>query len=422
MPSFRIRLCNGSRICRLQAGLKAAYEAHSAVPRLPVRGRHHRVRGGRRRDRRPAVAFLQGPAGLFAAAGLRAAGDDPRARGRRLTGRRIRPRAAALYSDPGGAEAGDQRASSRPRTRTSTSTAGSISTGIARAGLNYVQNYGSGRRPQGASTITQQVAKNFLLTNEVSLARKIKEALLALKIERTYSQGQDPRALPERDLSRPWRLWHRRRLARLFRQIGQRTDRSRKSPISRRCRRRPNNYHPFRQRERALERRNWVIDRMAEAGFIKTADADKAKRTPLGVTTKATERACLRRRLFRRGSPPRALTIATARRSSTKAGSPSAPRSTPNISRLARQSLTDGLVKFDEGQGWRGPVSKIDISRRLGRQACRREGARRRGAVAARRRAGCRPTSRPVSACSPDASPAATSARSGRPASCRWTA
>src|ERR1700757_2694849 len=57
--------------------------------------------------------------------------------------------------------------------------------GIARAGLLYVQNYGSSRRPQGASTITQQVAKNFLLTNEVSFERKIKEALLALRIERT---------------------------------------------------------------------------------------------------------------------------------------------------------------------------------------------------------------------------------------------
>src|ERR671914_1125279 len=60
--------------------------------------------------------------------------------------------------------------------------------GIARAGLIYIQNYGSNKRPQGASTITQQVAKNFLLTNEISLERKIKEALLALKIERTYSK------------------------------------------------------------------------------------------------------------------------------------------------------------------------------------------------------------------------------------------
>src|SRR5438046_7537366 len=62
--------------------------------------------------------------------------------------------------------------------------------GIARAGVLYLQNLGSSRRPQGASTITQQVAKNFLLTNEVSLTRKIKEALLAMRIERTYSKDK----------------------------------------------------------------------------------------------------------------------------------------------------------------------------------------------------------------------------------------
>src|ERR1044071_4186813 len=62
--------------------------------------------------------------------------------------------------------------------------------GIARAAFNYAQNFGSNRRPQGASTITQQVAKNFLLTNEVSVQRKIKEALLAMKIERTYSKDK----------------------------------------------------------------------------------------------------------------------------------------------------------------------------------------------------------------------------------------
>ncbi len=63
-------------------------------------------------------------------------------------------------------------------------------TGIFRAGMFYLQNLGTSRRPQGASTITQQVAKNFLLTNEVSIDRKIKEAQLALRIERTYSKDR----------------------------------------------------------------------------------------------------------------------------------------------------------------------------------------------------------------------------------------
>src|SRR6516162_5032357 len=63
-------------------------------------------------------------------------------------------------------------------------------TGIARAVMVSIQNYGKGRRQQGASTITQQVAKNFLLGNERSYTRKIKEGLLALKIEQTYSKDK----------------------------------------------------------------------------------------------------------------------------------------------------------------------------------------------------------------------------------------
>ena len=60
--------------------------------------------------------------------------------------------------------------------------------GITRAVLNNIQNVLSGKRLEGASTITQQVAKNFLLTSEVSLRRKIKEAILAFRIEKAYSK------------------------------------------------------------------------------------------------------------------------------------------------------------------------------------------------------------------------------------------
>ena len=60
--------------------------------------------------------------------------------------------------------------------------------GLIRAVIVNIKNIGSGRRPVGASTITQQVAKNFLLTSEQSVARKIREALLARKIEQTYTK------------------------------------------------------------------------------------------------------------------------------------------------------------------------------------------------------------------------------------------
>ena len=95
-------------------------------------------------------------------------------------------------------------------------------TGIARAGVDlFAELSASSRRPQGASTITQQVAKNFLLTNEVSFQRKIKEALLALKIERTYSKDKILELYLNEIYLGPWRIWHRRCVARLFRQGGE---------------------------------------------------------------------------------------------------------------------------------------------------------------------------------------------------------
>ena len=138
-------------------------------------------------------------------------------------------------------------------------------TGIARAAFSYVQNYGSGRRPQGASTITQQVAKNFLLTNEVSLTRKIKEALLALKIERTYSKDKILELyLNEIYLGLGAYGIASASLTYFDKSVNELT--IPQAAYLATLPKAPNNYNPFRAPERALERRNWVIERMAEAG------------------------------------------------------------------------------------------------------------------------------------------------------------
>ena len=234
-------------------------------------------------------------------------------------------------------------------------------TGIARAGLNYIQSYGSGRRPQGASTITQQVAKNFLLTNEVSLARKVKEALLALKIERTYSKEKILELyLNEIYLGLGAYGIAAASLVYFDKSVNELTVPEVAYLAS--LPKAPNNYHPFRQRERALERRNWVIDRMAEAGFIKTADADKAKRTPLGVTTKATSSAHVFAADYFAEEVRRELYDRYGEKKLYEGGLSIRTTLDTKYQQIARQSLTDGLVKFDESQGWRGPVSKIDIS------------------------------------------------------------
>jgi penicillin-binding protein 1A len=233
-------------------------------------------------------------------------------------------------------------------------------TGIARAGFNYIQSYGSGRRPQGASTITQQVAKNFLLTNEVSLARKVKEALLALKIERTYSKEKILELyLNEIYLGLGAYGIAAASLVYFDKSVNELT--TPEIAYLAALPKAPNNYHPFRQRERAIERRNWVLDRMAEAGFIKAADADKAKRTALGVSTKPTSSHIfaaeyfaeeVRRELYERYGEKKLYEGGLSIRTTLDT----------RLQVLARRTLTEGLVKFDEGQGWRGAVSTIDIS------------------------------------------------------------
>src|SRR5438874_3200059 len=152
--------------------------------------------------------------------------------------------------------------------------------GIIRAGLVYVQNYGSNRRPQGASTITQQVAKNFLLTNEVSLNRKIKEALLALRIERAYSKdkilelylNQIYLGLGAYGVAAASLLYFDKSVHELT---------VAEAAYLAALPKGPNNYNPFRRRDEAIARRNYVIDRMAEDGYITAAQAEKAKKDPL---------------------------------------------------------------------------------------------------------------------------------------------
>ncbi|MDI1343877.1 MAG: penicillin-binding protein 1A, partial [Pseudolabrys sp.] len=233
--------------------------------------------------------------------------------------------------------------------------------GIARAGVNLIQNFGSGRRPQGASTITQQVAKNFLLTNEVSYTRKIKEALLALKIERTYSKDKILELyLNEIYLGLGAYGIAAASLVYFDKAVNELTIPEIAYLAS--LPKAPNNYHPFRFRERALERRNWVIDRMAEAGFIKTAEAESAKRTGLGVVQKQTAQQHtfaaeyfaeeVRRELYERYGEKKLYEGGLSVRTTLD----------PKLQLLARKSLIDGLVKFDETHGWRGAVSKIDIS------------------------------------------------------------
>ena len=234
-------------------------------------------------------------------------------------------------------------------------------TGIARAAFNYIENYGSNRHPQGASTITQQVAKNFLLSNEVSFSRKIKEALLALKIERTYSKDKILELyLNEIYLGLGAYGIASASLTYFNKSVNELTiaDAAYLAALPKA----PNNYHPFRARERAIERRNWVIDQMAADGFIKQADADKAKRQPLAVTSKPMGEHTFQAEYFTE-EVRREIAERYGEKKLYEGGLSVRTTLDTKLQVLARKTLTAGLVRFDEVHGgWRGPVAKIDIS------------------------------------------------------------
>jgi penicillin-binding protein 1A len=232
--------------------------------------------------------------------------------------------------------------------------------GIARAGVLYFQNYGSNRRPQGASTITQQVAKNFLLTNEVSFERKIKEAMLSLKIERTYSKDKILElylneiylGLGAYGIAAASLIYFDKSVHELTVQEAAYLAALPKAPTS---------LNPYRQRERAIERRNYVLDRMIEIGYISPKDGEAARKSPLDITARPTGAHIfaaeyfaeeVRREIYERYGEKKLYEGGLSVRATLD----------PKLQVLARKSLIDGLVQFDENLGWRGPVTQIDLA------------------------------------------------------------
>ncbi|MEA2937656.1 MAG: penicillin-binding protein, partial [Alphaproteobacteria bacterium] len=230
--------------------------------------------------------------------------------------------------------------------------------GIARAFVAYAQNYGSGRRPQGASTITQQVAKNFLLTNELSWARKIKEALLAMKIERTFSKEKILELyLNEIYLGIGAYGVAAASLLYFDKSVHELT--VPEAAYLAALPKGPNNYHPFRRRDDALARRNYVLDRMVEDRYLTVADADKAKKDPLKVTQRPTGAHIFAAEYFAE-EVRRYINDNYTEKKLYEGGLSVRTTLDPKLQVLARKSLTDGLVRFDETQGYRGAVTKLE--------------------------------------------------------------
>jgi penicillin-binding protein 1A len=232
--------------------------------------------------------------------------------------------------------------------------------GMARAALLYVKNFGSNRRPQGASTVTQQVAKNFFFTSEVSFTRKINEALLAMRLERAYSKdkilelylNEIPLGLGAYGIAAASLVYFDKPVNELTVAEASYLAALPKAPSA---------LHPVRNHDRAIERRNYVIDRLLENGWIKQADADTARKDPLIVTKRSNTAHIfageyfaeeVRRDLFERYGEKKLYEGGLSVRTTLD----------PKLQVIARKTMAAGLVNFDEAQGWRGAISKLDIA------------------------------------------------------------
>jgi penicillin-binding protein 1A len=232
--------------------------------------------------------------------------------------------------------------------------------GMARAALLYAQNFGSNRRPQGASTITQQVAKNFLLTNEVSFTRKIKEALLAMRLERAYSKDKILELyLNEIYLGLGAYGIAAASLVYFDKSVNELTVAEASYLAS--LPKAPAALHPVRNHDRAIERRNYVVDRLLENGWIKPADAAIARKDPLVVTSRSNAAHIfageyfaeeVRRDIYERYGEKKLYEGGLSVRTTLD----------PKLQVMARKTMAAGLVNFDEAQGWRGASSKLDIT------------------------------------------------------------
>ena len=228
--------------------------------------------------------------------------------------------------------------------------------GVVRAIKNNIFNLLYSKRLEGASTITQQVAKNFLLTNEVSIDRKIKEAILAFRIERVLSKKR----ILELYLNQIY-------LGEGSYGIASASLRYFNKPISElnygeaallaALPKAPSKYNPYKNKELAKFRRNLVLKNLLDNGFIDQKQHSKLINSKIKLQK--------RKRIYLEDS--RYYVEDVRKDVIDKYGYDKVYKQGFNIKtpldlelqKIATQSLRNGLQEFDKRKGWRGPLSNI---------------------------------------------------------------
>ncbi|HMA16258.1 MAG: penicillin-binding protein 1A [Bacteroidota bacterium] len=229
---------------------------------------------------------------------------------------------------------------------------------VLRAVVTNLANVASDRRPVGASTITQQVAKNFLLTNEVSIERKVKEAILAFRIEQAFTKetilelylNEIYLGVGSYGVAAAALNYFNKSLDELS--IAE-------AAYLAALPKAPNNYHPVYKHEAAVWRRDWVIGRMLEDGRIDAAEAEAARAEPLVVYRRDGADAVeaqyfaeeIRRELARLYGDDGVYAGGLSVRTTLD----------PRLQGIAERALREGLIAYDRRHGWRGALQQVPV-------------------------------------------------------------
>ena len=232
--------------------------------------------------------------------------------------------------------------------------------GIGRAMFKNLFNVVAGRRLEGGSTITQQVAKNVLLNAESSLNRKLKEAILSSRLEATLSKEQILE-LYLNEIFLGYRSYGVASAAYNYfgKSLSQLTPDE--AAFLAALPKGPNNYHPRRHPAAAKGRRDWVLGEMAQNGWLTQAELTAARARPLRAND-APQRAAYRDADFFVEEARRRAIGLFGREDVNGGGYYMRTTLDPQLQSAARDALMKGLENYDRRHGWRGPWGTTDFA------------------------------------------------------------
>ena len=232
--------------------------------------------------------------------------------------------------------------------------------GVLRATINNIQNILSSKRLEGASTITQQVAKNFLLTNEVSLNRKIKEAILAFRIERALSKERILELYLNQIYLGSGAYGVAAASLEYFDKSIKELDYAEAALLAA-LPKAPSKYNPYRNIEVAKFRRDLVLKNLLENDFLDSKKYQKLKTEP--IVLKKNKKIFLEDAQYYIEDVRKNLIELLTYEKVYKQGYNINTPINLEFQKIATQTLRDGLLAYDQRRGWRGPVGNVVYSK-----------------------------------------------------------